>query len=412
MGLADFPSWVTPLVQCMLVQSLTGLTTGFAPSQSFARPVVAAITALVAYRLLPRGIGDCFDETRFAGPVVAMCWVNVLNAIDLLVLSRVSYEAQVEWEVKQRMKVDGRDLFVHRLIWSLGIPYNYRRINTPWQIQRLPSVDSRDPRRVPSRRYFLLHGAAKLFVSLGMIQAFTIDAEDVHLSRAVERLALHPSRSTAAPAILFWITGSWSACLVRLLATVSFGIVTRAAIVAGYTGAGVVSVLLGLSEPAAWPPVFGSLAEAWCLRRFWGIAWHQTLRQLLSANANYLASLLGVSPSSRRGYFFRLAFAFAVSGAVHSLVDMAFGVSLVKSGGIWFFALQVPGCVLESAVQSIASPLGNCTRLSTKRKIGYCWVVLFLLCATPVWITPILLALYKDGQRIPSPFLCFSSWPL
>lgn len=93
-------------------------------------------------------------------------------------------------------------------------------------------------------------------------------------------------------------------------------------------------------------------------------------------------------------------------------MDLAFGVPRDKTGAVWFFCLQALGVMLEGVFQSLFH--AQIERMSPlfRRAMGYVWVGLFLLWATPVWLNPIMLCLYKDGQRAMSPVPILGALPL
>lgn len=401
MPLFPFPPWIVPLINWNLIQSLTGLTVAFTDPQSPLRPLAAATTALLAY-LLQSNIQTHFAGTRPSGPTVAMCWVNVLNSFDLLVLTRASYEAQVTYTTTKTSKKDAptpktKNSFWDRIFFSISLPYNYRRINTPWQISRLPCFTSTNPSYIPTKATFLLHSTAKLLVAGTIIHLLTLDPTNLHLSSALSRL--DESKSVLVPFNFNLYT-----ILLQARFTLSFGLVTRAAIVGGYTAGSILAVLLG-SSPASWPPIAGSLSGAWSLSRLWGSAWHQTLRRPLTANATFLSSTLGLKPTSRLAHWNRVIIAFIGSGVVHSLMDIGFGVPLDKTGGLVFFALQILGFILEGVFQWLVDVLGVSVGKKVERYIGFIWVCAFLLWSTPVWINPILVSLARDGTKVMSPWL-------
>ncbi|KAL4928931.1 wax synthase family protein [Aspergillus undulatus] len=404
-SLSDLPPWITPILSWNLIQLITGLIATFTPARSALRPVAAAATAVLAY-LLQRNIQIYYSGTRPSGPVVAMCWVNVLNAIDLLVLSRASYEAQVTYLKAKDEKKDRRSNkarqgnLIKKIIFALVLPYNLRRINTPWQISRVPRFDDKNPSYVPNRSSFLLQSAVKLAIAGAITHFLTLAPEDVNLSNAL--LQLDQSKTVLLP----FRTYDVSSFLRQAGFTLSFGIVTRASIVGGYTAGALGAVLLG-SDPAKWPPVAGSLSGAWSLEKLWGQSWHQTLRRPLTSNATFLSSTLGLAPGSKAAHWIRVLVAFLGSGLVHALMDIGFGVPWEKTGALWFYGLQVVGLIAESVLARLLTPLvdglGFGTRL--KRAIGYVWVAGFLLWSTPVWINPILVSLWKDGTNVMSPWL-------
>ncbi|KAF5862107.1 hypothetical protein ETB97_012091 [Aspergillus alliaceus] len=411
---AALEAWRVPLTQWGLLQLIPGLAVALTPSQSVVRSMAAVIVIALAYSLQKR-ITESSLDTRAGGPMVAMSWVSVLNAIDMLVLSRVSYEAQVEWErkrsggkaVKEADSHSPKSTLRSRLLWSQNIGFNFRRINTPWQIARLPVFDKANPEYVPSRLKFVLQGILKVCVSFSLLHLCTIDPSDPRVPGIIEKLS--DSKTVLAP----WSHGtSAQGILTQAIITLSFGIVCRSAITGMYTLAAVLLVALGIYDPAEWPPVFNSLTEAWSLRRLWGTAWHQTLRTLLVSNADFISfSVLRIPSKSLWACYPRLLFAFTVSGFVHMGMDLAFGVPRAQTGAVWFFCLQAVGVIFESLIQSLFR--AQIERMSPvlKRAIGYAWVALFLLWVTPVWLNPIMLRLYKDGQRLMSPFLVFGSLP-
>ncbi|KAK3338685.1 membrane bound O-acyl transferase family-domain-containing protein, partial [Lasiosphaeria hispida] len=52
--------------------------------------------------------------------------------------------------------------------------------------------------------------------------------------------------------------------------------------------------ILRWDEPHEWPPLFGSLSEAYSLRRFWGVFWHSLNRSLADAYLPLACLCLGL----------------------------------------------------------------------------------------------------------------------
>ncbi|KAL4914591.1 hypothetical protein BDW62DRAFT_190157 [Aspergillus aurantiobrunneus] len=263
--LPDTPPWIAPVAYWSLIQSITGLTVTFTSQQSLLRPITTAIISFLAH-LFRLHIQSHLEEIRLWAPVFAMCMVNVLNAFDLLLFTRASYAAQLAYTTTKSEKKDiptQHASLSNKLLFSLLLPYNYRRINTPWQISRLPRFSSTDPSYVPTRPAFLLRSALKLAIASAVVRLLTIDPEDPHLLEALAHL--EQSKSVLLP------FRNYSAYTILLQArfTLSFGIVTRAFIVGSYTANSILAVALG-SDPASWPPIAGSLTEAWSLKTLWG----------------------------------------------------------------------------------------------------------------------------------------------
>lgn len=259
------PPWAIPALQWLLVQLVTGLTIALAPAHSPARPTAAVAVVALAAAVQQHAIQQAFAGIRIGGPIVAMCWVNVLNAFDLLLLSHASHDAQVAWEAKKtREKTKHRSWF-RRVVWGINTVFNYRRIDTPWQIDQLPAFDAADPDYVPSRLRYVGRAAVKVVLALVAVQMFTVEADEMYVADAVAMLP------TGVRAVLLpgWGEGTAKRLLVQSLFTVSFGVICRAAILAGYSSYAMLVVALGFYEPVEWPPIAGSLTEAWTLRRLW-----------------------------------------------------------------------------------------------------------------------------------------------
>ncbi|KAL3253389.1 hypothetical protein ABHI18_009532 [Aspergillus niger] len=400
------PQWIPP-AQFLAIQLLTGTTVAFTPANSPLRSIASFVVLILAY-CMQSSANAHLHGTRFGAPLVAMCWMNVLNGIDLLVLTRADYDKQLAYNTKQ--KPTSKDKSPHepqtkslidKYLWSLNLSFNYRRINTPWQIHALTTFN-----KTPTRTRFLLTSLLKLTISIAIIQLFTLETTDPYLGRAVDKLPVRPDEIL----LPFRYHVGWGKddLFLRFLFTLSFGIVARAFIVTGYTAAAVVAVALG-QEPSMWPPVGGGLLDAWSIRRFWGKTWHQTLRQLLCSNADFVSGSILRLPV-RFQWCFRVIFAFLVSGLVHTGMDVGFGVRIDESGALWFFALQILGVAGEMLAERLLGPVSVFLSRGVRRGVGFVWVAVFMLWTLPVWIYPILVQLYADGVRMMSPFLGLGVW--
>lgn len=263
------PQWIPP-AQFLAIQLLTGTTVAFTPANSPLRSIASLIVLILAY-CMQISANAHLHGTRFGAPLVAMCWMNVLNGIDLLVLTRADYDKQLAYNTKQKTFKDKSPhepqtkSLIDKYLWSLNLSFNYRRINTPWQIHALTTFN-----KTPTRTRFLLTSLLKLTISIAIIQLFTLETTDPYLGRAVDKLPVRPDEIL----LPFRYHVGWGKddLFLRFLFTLSFGIVARAFIVTGYTAAAVVAVALG-QEPSMWPPVGGGLLDAWSIRRFWGYAY-------------------------------------------------------------------------------------------------------------------------------------------
>lgn len=262
---ASFSVWRVLVAHWACIQLATALAVGLTPSRSQLRSAVAVVVVALACAF-QRQVAHSTIDMRIGGPMTASCWVNVLNAIDLLALSRISYDGQVEWEKKKANSTINRSgTVLARILWSLNAAFNYRRIGTPWQLKTLPCFDEKDPSYVPSRGKYVLVAAVKVVVGVILLVLFTIDTSDPHLPAAIDALPRDAS------VLLPWVyAASTRRAIIQILFTISFAICCRAFILAGYNISAIVAVGSGIHHPSAWPPIAGSLFDGWTLRRLWG----------------------------------------------------------------------------------------------------------------------------------------------
>lgn len=245
---------LTQLPQWLLVQATIGLAISYTPpNANIARSaaaiaIIALATSVQTEAFLPG------RDIRAVGPIAAMGWVNVLNGIELLLLSRVSYRAQMEWE-KTQLKAAAP---TSQLAWAFWMPYNYRRVKTPWQIKRLPCFKRDEPGYVPGRWRFLATCVGKAVLCGALIRIFTVDLRYPGLE---EELGILWGQQDVP--VLHRV-------LVQTSFMVPFAVLIRAVIVGVYSVMALSCVGLGVSEPALWPPISGSLFDAWSIRRLWG----------------------------------------------------------------------------------------------------------------------------------------------
>ncbi|OJJ84629.1 wax synthase family protein [Aspergillus glaucus CBS 516.65] len=382
---------LTQLPQWLLIQATIGLAISYTPPNAntlrsaAAIVIIALATSLQIEAIFPGG-----KILAAAGPIAAMGWVNVLNGIELLLLSRVSYRAQVEWE-KTQLKAPAP---TSQLTWAFWMPYNYRRVRTPWQIKRLPCFRRDEPGYVPGRGGFLVTCAGKAVLCGSLVRILTVDLRYAGLEEQLGILWGQREDVTLLHRVL-----------VQTSFMVPFAVLIRAVIVGVYSVMALSCVGLGISEPALWPPISGSLLDAWSIRRLWGLTWHQMLRTCLVSNINFVFSVLRIPSSSAVAYILRLVLVFALSGLVHLGMDLGFSVPIKNSGALHFFTVQAFGMMFEQLVDYVWSTVfGNNTRTSIAgRIVGYLWVIGFLAVTAPTWLVPIIKGVYDDGERVPLP---------
>ncbi|KAJ5769073.1 hypothetical protein N7520_003632 [Penicillium odoratum] len=158
-------------------------------------------------------------------------------------------------------------------------------------------------------------------------------------------------------------------------------------------------------EVSSWPPNFGSITEAYSIRRFWGYTWHQQLRRQTGVPGSYLLGLLpeSVRVSRRtpvrlaRRYFLHIM-SFVVSGAIHACgtyqVTRAFGTPLWDGGKMRYFLVQGVAIIIEDFVCWVlgVDDRSGAKPTTMRRWMGYAITVSWYVC-TRVYVLAIPVAL-------------------
>ncbi|KAK7026047.1 hypothetical protein VNI00_015774 [Paramarasmius palmivorus] len=143
--------------------------------------------------------------------------------------------------------------------------------------------------------------------------------------------------------------------------------------------------LLGFK--GVWRPLFGSIDDAWCLRRFWGMTWHQIMRRFLSSNASFITHrILRLPRNTKASALVQVSIAFFLSGVIHSTGEYSItrthphspsAFEFWKRGSFWFFMVQPLGIAIESTF------FGS---LKAHRWLGYTWTLTWLMLTVPMWL--------------------------
>lgn len=141
----------------------------------------------------------------------------------------------------------------------------------------------------------------------------------------------------------------------------------------------------GVDQPEEWPPVFGSLSEAYTLKRFWGKFWHRlTQRTLLGLAKSITTHALRLSP----GFLHRVVSGFLVfvlSGLCHAAVTYSVGFRCGWGLDVAWFMLNFVAIATEQVFLYLVTPLVR--RIPQLSKfgwiMGYMWVFLFFFWGLP-----------------------------
>lgn len=162
------------------------------------------------------------------------------------------------------------------------------------------------------------------------------------------------------------------------------------------SGISFIFVLFGCA-PSSTRPIFGNLSDAYGIRQFWGVFYHQYMRGFLTGIASWFVGFTGM----RRGVVKRYAelfAAFAVSGLLHTGGDVGQAMplgSFLEWTTLCFFLTQAAGIMFEDAVVGawrLVVGRGEKDVFGRpslwKRVLGYAWLAIFMAWSTPGWAYP------------------------
>lgn len=128
------------------------------------------------------------------------------------------------------------------------------------------------------------------------------------------------------------------------------------------------AVLLGLSPPAANPACFGSLADVWSVRTFWGRTWHQTFRTVFVAVGDAVAGACRARQGTRASRYLKTYAGFATSGAMHALP----GLFVRHAGAPWWTVTNLLHMPLYAVVVTVEDGVkGVGRRLGVRGKYSF-----------------------------------------
>lgn len=152
--------------------------------------------------------------------------------------------------------------------------------------------------------------------------------------------------------------------------------------------------ILRFDHPEEWPPVYGSILDAWTVKKFWGRYWHKLMTATYSSYSRAFSRVLcGARPGSSTDKMLVAMGVFAISGAGHALVNWQRGqVALERD--VLFFLANFSVVVVEVAVAKALKPCcpsKNWAKLGQSwlvRVLGYSWVCLWFIWIVPRWEFP------------------------
>ncbi|KAF8639114.1 hypothetical protein AX17_001729 [Amanita inopinata Kibby_2008] len=365
---------------------------------SRSRPLIfLPIGGIVVYLMLSTNNGD---SSPLRGCTIASVTLPILfSASDYVLLT----------DVQEELRFKGQEVPPDRMAWRSRLSWAFQLFSSPRGIgwEHEPSHALRAlPRTLCSSRW--------TFVKSHLIQlavyAVLLDAVRVHNR-------WNPCYAKGGPSIA---TFGW---VWRGFSMFSWILQTYIQIDRLYRVFGVLSVLVGLSTPEEWPPMFGSWSEPYTVQRLWGRTWHQLLRRFLTVHGQWVAEDVLALKRGTIAFYVRLVTAFLISGLIHSGIDYALYSGTVSwqwsyrwchwcgedgdryadvvpgtpsgGGAMSFFMLQPVAIFMEDMVIRYANQILKANVRSHWRCwnfLGYIWVLTWFTFCMPMWLDPLIQA--------------------
>ncbi|EQB52035.1 signal peptidase I [Colletotrichum gloeosporioides Cg-14] len=154
-------------------------------------------------------------------------------------------------------------------------------------------------------------------------------------------------------------------------------------------------VLLGIDNSADWPPLFGSIADAWTVQHFWGRFWHRIATPTLTT---WTRTILRIKHEPQTA-FEKAAVAFGVfflSGIMHMTAAWRTGEGYLHLDVVFFcanfFAIAVEIVVSRAWIQVVRraklKPGAEARLRQASRWFGYLWTSAWFFWMVPRWLYP------------------------
>ena len=145
-------------------------------------------------------------------------------------------------------------------------------------------------------------------------------------------------------------------------------------------------VAIGIDEPEDWPRLYGSVFEAYTMRRFWGKFWHRLVQRSYVAHGSVISrKILRLPHGSVADRICVSISVFLTSGVVHAFITVQHGFKCGYWEDLGFFMMSYAALLGEEGVQRATSQVFGTTWQKgwTCRVLGYTWVFGFLF-----WVLP------------------------
>ena len=263
---------------------------------------------------------------------------------------------------------------------NLGVSYENPDIGANAVGEKEESRRSTRSFRDSERRTFLLRRLTSAVTILFLHHTYTISCPlllhlsyaDFHPSKQIylRRIRTVTARETALRSwlVFHFIWSSWS------VFTATHDLLAFA------------HVAIGIDEPEEWPRLYGSVFEAYTMRRFWGKFWHGLVQRSYGAYGSVISQKILRLPPGSVAHRICVNFSvFLTSGVVHALMTVQHGFKCGYWEDLGFFIMSYAALLGEEGAQRATSQAFGRTWQKgwICRVLGYTWVFGFLF-----WVLP------------------------
>ena len=261
-----------PVTHYILQNAVSIAIIGFTSPASIVRYAALPPMVLCSWILMPTYL-ERTQRTILAAFLSGGVMSSILGYIDTALLTKWSFETDgpsttvvPKKDADRKSNSGGRTTRTvgssswKRLRFGYAAAYANRYCGTPHEVPHVPPFSYRDPTYVPSRGKFLLDKAAVCLVSYLVLDLAGSNSQPGKnkVLYSAEEVPLFGTRGISRERLqvrLYTTLGFWVAnyCVVQLVLGVS----------------ALIRVAIGLDGPKYWRPIFGSLSEAYSIRRFW-----------------------------------------------------------------------------------------------------------------------------------------------
>lgn len=252
---------------------IVGFTKPFSPLRLAILPLQALVLWLISEQYL-----QAIPAISVATVVAGNAPKYVLHYLDVALLSKWTFEAKGPATCSGSRRTDLKktdDARVQtsnipftstntraRLMFGLNTTVSQRHARTPYEVKNVPYFSSTNPQFVPSRRKFIQDSLTKILVCFFIIDVVGLRGPPENASELIG-----PNK---IPVLSRLTEISGGDILIRFTTTSVFWLTIFCMFRMLYGLLAVVTVSLGWYDVQDWRPPFGSLSEAWSVRRFWG----------------------------------------------------------------------------------------------------------------------------------------------